>query len=185
MKPLLPSLLSCILFLAGCASAGKPGRIDPETGYIPAASNIAATIVKSEKIDMPRYRDLILTLGGTYFRDQTTALGHFATVVDGHDMEKLLTRENRADIAYDFANPSSWKRIAAGYKPFLVLTPDERVAGGKRHIQLKAFQADTGAEVFAAEVNLTTFSGLMTGANDKNVYYPLYNAFIGWVKSNE
>lgn len=181
---LLPLVLAALL-IAGCATAGRHKQVDPGTGYIPTTYAAVATVIKSEKIDMAKYRDLILTLGGTFFRDQTIAFGWFTTVVDGHDMEKLLIKENKAGIAYDFANPVSWKRISGNYKPFLVLRPDERVADGKRYIQLKACQADTGDEVFTAEVNITSFSGIMTGANDRNVYYPLYNAFIGWVKSNE
>lgn len=182
--PALFPLVLAALLLAGCSTVGKHRPVDPETGYIPTRA-AAAVVVKSGKIDIAKYRDLILTLGGTFFRDQTIAFGWFATVVDGHDMRELLTRENKAGIAYDFANPVSWKRISENYKPFLVLSLDARVADGRRYIQLKAFDADTGAEVFVAEVNMASFSGVMLGASDKNVYYPLYNAFIDWIKSNE
>jgi hypothetical protein len=183
----LPLVLAALLaFLpAGCHTVGQHKEPDPQTGHLPAKPGAVATVVKSEKIDMPKYRDLILTIGGTFFRDQTIAFGWFTTVVDAHDMKDLLIKENKAGVAFDFENPVSWKRISDNYKPFLVLRLDERTAGGKRYIQLKAAPSDAGGDAFVAEVDITTFSGIMTGANDRNVYYPLYNAFIDWVKSNE
>ena len=180
----LATLLTLALLSAGCHTAGKHQTPDSQTGYLPAKPEAVVTVVKSEKIDMPQYRDLILTIGGTFFRDQTIAFGYFKTVVDAHDMKNLLIKENKAGIAFDFENPASWKRISDNYKPFLVLRLDERTADGKKYIQLKAALSDTGADVFVAEINMTNFSGIMTGANDKNVYYPLYNAFMDWIKSN-
>lgn len=186
-KPLFAnSLMLIVLLLAGCSTVGQPSDLDPATGRIKTYSSVTAKVVRSEKINISNYQELILTLGGTFFKEQTIKFGYFKTVVNRADMEKLLIRENKSGIVPDVTNLLSWKKIADNYKPFLVLTIDMRTTGRRdRFAVLKAIQADTATEVFEAEVSLTSFGTIMNGPNDDNVFYPLYNAFIDWVNSNK
>jgi hypothetical protein len=184
-KPTLLLILAGTLALAGCATVGEPAAIDPATGRIKTQSiygETKASLIKSDRVALSKYRPLILTLGGKFFKEQTVKFGYFESVVNREDMEQLLIREGKSDVVSDVTNLLSWKKIADNYKPFLVLKPEVREEGRSSYVQLKAIQADTATEVFVAEVKLDFF---WKGVTDDTVFYPLYNAFIDWVNSNK
>jgi hypothetical protein len=177
------SLILASLLLAGCSSIGKVGEIDPQTGKIKNQSiygEIKPVIVKSEHIDISKYKSLILVLGDTYFKNQTEKFGYFQKVVNRVDMEQLLVSEGKSDIVSDVTNILSWKKINDNYKPLIVLKPDLREEGRTTYAQIKVIEAGTAKEVFVAEVKLDF---MWKGVNDATVYYPLYNAFIEYVNS--
>lgn len=171
--------------LAGCNTIGQPKAIDPATGRIPTQTMFGEgtpVVIKSEKIDLKKYKSFVLALGGDFFRDQTVKLGYFDQVVDREGMEKLLIQNNKSDIVSDVTSLLSWKKIADNYKPFIVLKPDSRSEGNIRYFQLKVIQADTATEVFISEVKMDF---IWKGVNDDTVFYPLYNSFLTWMDQNK
>ncbi|MFP4281824.1 MAG: hypothetical protein ACLFR7_06420 [Opitutales bacterium] len=176
-------LVGAGLLVSGCTTIGEAKAINPETGRIDTnmSYGTAATVVHEESVDMAPYRDLILVLGGDFFREQTELTGYFERVVDREEMERLLITEDLTDLVSDVTNYISWKKIHDNYGPFLVLKPDRRDAGGKDFFQLKVIDPATASDLFVAEVALDY---MWKGVNDDTVFYPLYNAFLDWMEAN-
>lgn len=173
-----------LLAFVGCTSIGEPADIDPQTGKIKTRSiygEVQAQVLISENVNLTYYKDLVLVLGGDFFRDQTQKLGYFGDVVDREAMEKLLIQEGKSDIVSDVTNLLSWKKIADTYKPFLVIEPEVKRDKGTSYFVMKAILADTAEEVFVSRVKLDY---MWKGVNDDTVFYPAYNSFIDWLNKN-
>lgn len=178
------ALLTILLLLAGCTSIGQPAEIDPQTGKIKTRSiygKVHAEVLKSEQVDLTYYKDLVLVLGGNFFREQTQKLGYFGDVVDREAMEKLLIQEGKSDIVSDVTNLLSWKKIADTYKPFLVIEPEIKHEDRTSYFMIKVILADTAEEVFISRVKMDY---MWKGVNDDTVFYPAYNSFIDWLNEN-
>jgi len=170
-------------FFSGCNTIGEPKAINPETGRIDTnlSYGTKANIVHSEQIDLSGHRDLILVLGGDFFREQTELTGYFKKVVNREEMEKLLISEGLTDLVSDVTNYISWKKINDNYGEFLVLKPDTRDEGRSEFIQIKVIDPSKAKDLFIAEVKLDY---MWKGINDDTVFYPLYNAFLDWMEMN-
>jgi hypothetical protein len=179
----LAFLLSMVTVAVHGSALGVAKDLDPVTGKIPIkGAKVAVSVTKSEKVPLPTFKPLLLTLGGDFIRDQADKIGYFSMVVDRQGMEKLLIREGKSDLVTDVTNYLSWKKIADNYKPFLVLKLDTRKEGKDEYVQLKAIRADSADDVFIAEVKLRFTWG---GPNDDKIFYPLFNAFIDWMNKNK
>ncbi len=183
---LLPLLvLASTLFFSGCVTVAKPKAIDPATGRIKTASiygEVKPTVLKSESIDLAKYKPLILVLGDKFIVDQTVQFGFFTEVVSAEQLEAKLIQENKVGDISDVTGLISWKRISENYRPFLVLKPEIRREDGDSFFRFKVYAADTASLVFESEVKIDY---MWKGIGDDVLFYPLYNSFIDWVKAQE
>ncbi len=177
---LIASASILVSLLCSCSTLCEPRSIDPATGRLPyreMSFKGQANVVKSESIDLSRYKGLVLVLGGDYFRDQVARLGIFDTVVDREGMEKALIKAGKDGEISDVTNQISWKKIFTIYKPFLVIKPDTRNEGRSEYFQFKVITPDTADEVFVAESKVDV---MWKGVNDDALFVPLFNAFLDW-----
>lgn len=176
-------LAGCGLLVSGCATFGEARDIDPATGRIQTRSiygKVTATVLKSETVDMGKYRPMILVLGNRFIYEQTVKFGFFGQVVDKETLEKKLIDEGKTDVVSEVTSLISWKKIADNSRPFLVLKPDIRRDGRDEYFQLKVYAADTASEVFTSEVEI---DHMWKGTSDDVLFYPLYNSFIDWARA--
>ena len=146
---------------------------------------VGATILKSDHIKLERYRSFIYMPNGLIIQDPNEITGHFDRVVKSYEeLEQLLVQEGKSNIVSGVFDLLAWKKIADSYKPFLVLKEDVRSEGIHEFIQLRVVQADTADYVFVAEIELSNDESL-SGGFDSAAYYPLYNAFLEWLKQNQ
>jgi hypothetical protein len=110
---------------------------------------------------------------------------HFDRVVKSYgELEQMLVKEGKGNIVSGVFDFLAWKKIADGYKPFLILKHDVRSAGIHEFVQLQVVEAETADYVFVAEIELSGDDRLSEGF-DSAAYYPLYNAFLEWLKQNQ
>lgn len=171
------------LLLAACGTVGQPKAIDPATGRIKTTSiygEVKPVILKSEKIEIDRYDDLILVLADKFIVEQTIKFGRFGEVVTKEQLEEKLIQADKTEGLDGISGPISWKRAAENYKPFLVLRADVVRKDGKAFFNFKVFTADRAALVFESQVEIDY---AWKGIGDDVPFYPLYNSFIDWVKA--
>lgn len=176
-------LSGCGLFVSGCATFGEARDIDPTTGRIKTHSiygQVTATVLKSETVDMGKYRPMILVLGNRFIYEQTVKFGFFGQVFDKETLEKKLIDEGKTDVVSEVGSLISWKKIADNSQPFLVLKPEIRRDGRDQYFQLRVYAADTASEVFTSEVEIDY---MWKGTSDDVLFYPLYNSFIDWARA--
>lgn len=173
--------LALVILAPGCTTVGQAKKLNPETGRINTAAYIKTNVqvLKSSEMDLGQHRDLILVLGGDFFKEQTELTGYFKRVVNRQDMERLLIAEGMENLVSDVTNFLSWKKINDNFGKFLVLKPDFRDEGRVRIFQLKVIDPSNAQDLFIAEIK----SDLFWGVSDDTVFYPLYNAFLDWMES--
>jgi len=171
------------LLLGGCTTVGKPKEIDPATGRIKTSSiygEIKPDILTNRKIEIGRYKDLILVVGDKFVAEQTVCFGFFKEVVTREQLEEKLIQTNKTNGLDGISGPISWKRAAENYKPFMVLKSSVVRKDNTPYFNLKAYTADTAEIVFESEVKMDF---MWKGIYDDVLFYPLYNSFIDWVRA--
>lgn len=179
------SATAALTLLTSCAHIGVVRNIDPQTGRIETNTIIptqAVSVLKSEKIDFLKYRNLALVLGGDYVVNQIREMNIFNEVVDRQGMEKRLIQEGKDSLVSDVTNLISWKKIYDNYEPFLVIQPDFRDENRTSYFQLKVVTPDNAEEVFFCEIKMDY---VWRGVSDEQVFIPCFNAFLDWVDMNK
>lgn len=192
-KTLKWALMSvAVLTVAGCGTTGKV--IEPNSsGYLATGSNGAterAKTVVSEKINLADYKAFALATMGDFAVKQVRELGIFSEVLEIKDLQARIIEKNLQDKVPSLAANDRIGISNAGkyYQKFLWIHFDIEKRDDKRIIKLIATEATTSRDVFVAEREVN--SGALALAygigapNDQNMWYPLFNAMVAWLKSN-
>ena len=171
------------LLLGGCSTVGQPKAVDPTTGRIQTSSiygEVKPTVLTNRKVEIERYKDLILVLGDKFVIEQTARFGFFKEVVTREQLEEKLIQADKTDGLDGISGPISWKRAAGNYKPFLVLKSTVVRKENTPFFNFKVYTADNAELVFESEVKMDF---AWKGIGDDVLFYPLYNSFIDWVRA--
>lgn len=181
-----------ILLIAGCGTTGKV--IKPNSsGYLSTDSNGTTEQAKTdiaEKINLADYKALALVTTGDSAFKQIKELGIFSEVLDIKDLQARIIEKNLQDKVPSLAASDRIGISNAGkyYEKFLWIHFDIEKRDEKKIVKLIATEATSSRDVFVAEREINT--GVMALAygigapNDQNMWYPLFNSLVTWLKSN-
>lgn len=165
-------------FLVGCTTL-KVVEPDPQTGLFPASKS--ATVTKNVAIDIDSKRSLILVPNGDFTINMVKNIGYFDEVIDFVALEKIIIREKLTDVVPSVDDRIGLNKAATAYRPFLWLRWDSRQDGSKRYSQLVLTDPITLEDYFLAE---TLLDHVWAGVNDQNNFYPMFNAFVNYLKEH-
>lgn len=174
MYKYIPIILMALL--AGCTSM-KVVKPDPQTGLFPATKT--ATITKNMNIDLDSKKALILVPNGDFTVNMVKNIGYFDEVINFEDLEKIIIKEDLTDSVPSVDDRIGLNKAAKAYKPFLWLRWDTRQDGSKKYTQLILTDPITLEDYFVTE---TYLDHVWAGVNDQNNFYPMFNAFVKYLK---
>lgn len=162
----------------------KIGTRDPVTGYFPADRK--ASVVVSKQIVLDQRKALILVSDVApsvretdFVVGQVRNIGYFDEVATRIDLEKSVVRNNLGDKVQSVNDRIGIHHAAKHYKPFLWLRHVLTGSGNNRNARLILTDPLTMDDIFVAEVSFTPWS-----LTDQNVWYPMHNALIDYIKQN-
>lgn len=183
MKSLWIACVAAAL-LAGCGTQLKVAQIDEKTGLIKSdiGTVSAATVIVAKTIPLNQLKSMaFVSGGGEYGVEQLKAIKYFEQVLTYDDLQKLVIANNLQDKVPSLNEPIGLNKLYKAYKPFLWVRFKGVRKENKPFLQMIATNPDTMDEVFVSEVQLDY---IWAGVTDQNARYPLFNAFIEWVRKN-
>lgn len=181
-----------LMILSACGTTGKVVKPN-SSGYLTTGSNGAserARTVVSEKINLADYKGFALATVGDSAIKQVRELGIFSEVLDIKDLQTRIIEKNLQDKVPSMAANDRIGISNAGryYQKFLWIHFDVEKRDDKRIVKLIATEAATSKDVFVAErdVDINPLGGafaVSNALNDQNMWYPLFNSLVAWLKS--
>lgn len=172
--------LACflLLFLMGCTNF-KVVHLDEKTGYFPTASQ--AVTKKETPVDLDSMKALILVPDEDFVKGQVINIKYFDQVISFKDLQSAIVKAGLQDKVPSVSDAIGLNKAYTAYKPFLWLRYDQRADGRKAFGQFILTDPKTLEDIFIAEKELDYF---WAGVNDQTTWYPLFNAFIDYIKAN-
>ena len=168
------------MLLTACGTYQQVAEIDASTGLLP--TEVQATTVNSKTFDMDSRKDLLVFVGDNDFViNQVSELDYFEEVLSGEALEAAIVRADLTDKVPTVDGLIGLNNAAKHYKPFVYLDFDSRQEGANGYLQLVLTDAQSMDELFRAERYLDT---IWEGVNDRNTFYPLFNALISYISDN-
>lgn len=176
MRNILLIVLSGVL--TACSSM-KVAQLDPNTGRFPTKT--AATVVKSEKVDLDAFKSLLLLPDNEFVKGQISNVKYFDNTITIDDLETLVITNNLTDKVPSVRDKIGINKAYHAYKPFLWLRFDTREDNGKTYGQFILTKPDTLEDIFIVEKH---FDYVWAGVNDQNTWYPMFNALVDYIDGN-
>lgn len=174
------AIAALAITLTGCGTYQAVAPIDPATGLLP--TEIEATTLKSEKFDLDQRKELLVFVGDNEFVvEQVNTIGYFDEVLGREELEAAIIKADLVDKIPTVEGLIGLNNAAKNYKPFVYLDFDSREEGTNGYLQLVLTDAASMDELFRAERYLDT---IWEGVNDRNTFYPLFNALIKYIEDN-
>lgn len=177
MLKCLTSIL-VVLVLSACTSL-KVVKVDAKTGYFP--SDKKATLVTKKPIDLDARKSLILVPDSDFEASQIRNIGYFEEVMNFSDLERKIITANLGDKVPSVTERIGVNNAAKYYKNFLWFRFERRGSGQDKQVRFILTDALTMEDYFVTETNLGQG---WPGGNDRNNWYPMFNAFIDYIKEN-
>ena len=172
------SIFFIIIYLAGC-SVMQVAELDPETKRFP--TKVQATIVKSINTDLDGLKNLLLLPDNEFVKGQIGNIDYFDETMTIDELETVIVRNNLQDKVPSVKDKIGINKAYKAYKPFLWLKFDTREDGNKIYGQFILIKPDTLEEIFIVE---KYFDYVWAGVNDKNTWYPMFNALVDYIDNN-
>ena len=171
------------LLISACGTKLKVAELDSTTGYLTYKGKVAkATVLTGKKGSLARYNSTVFVMQrGEYAANQMKATKLFKTVLNIEDMQKVVVQNNLQEKVATVTEPIALSRLAKSWKPFLWVDFDKVTKENKPYLRMLAYNPENYETLFSADVYVDY---VWEGTNDQNVSYPLFNAFIDWVKAN-
>jgi len=169
-----------MFFLTACGvSALKIVEMDSKTGHFP--SDKKAAVVKKTAIDIDSRKSLILVFEKNFAKGMVENIGYFEKVITLDDLEKIIIRNNLSDKVPSVKDRIGINNAAKHYMKFLWLRYNIRQDGAKKYAQFILTDALTSEDFFITETHLDR---MHRGINDQNNWYPMFNAFVDYIREN-
>ena len=168
-----------LVFSLSACTVLKVVQVDPMTGYFP--SNKKATVLISKPLDLDISNALILVPNDDFTKGLVVNIGYFREVMTFDDLQKRVIAANLTDKIPSINDRIGVNNAAKYYKDFLWLRYNKRGEGINSYIQLILTDPITMEDYFSTE---TYLDFIWTGVNDQNNFYPMFNAFIDYIKQN-
>lgn len=170
--------LALMILLAGCTTTMKVTKPDPQTKLFPSPKS--ANVIKEMDVDLDSKKSLVLVPNGDFTVDMLKNVGYFDEVITFEELEKILIKENLTETVPSIEDRIGLNKAAKFYKPFLWLRWDSRQDGTREYTQLVLTDPITVEDYLVAE----TYLDHMWGINDRNNFYPMFNALVEYMKRN-
>ena len=181
-KAMLVAVASGLLLSAcGGTTHQKVAEIDPKTGTLQSKGEVAkATVVTAKSGSLARYNSTVfVSHGNDYAVDQMKATKLFKTVLDYNDLQKIVIQNNLQEKVQTINEPIGLSRLAKTWKPLLWVDFRRVTKDNRTYYRMLAINPENLDELFIADVD-----PFWKGVSDQDVRYPLFNAFIDWVRAN-
>jgi hypothetical protein len=181
------SISSMLAAVSGCGGTkGQAVRPGP-TGFLPTNSHgeaAQAQTLVADKIDMRSFKPLALVTANESTITQIRSIGYFTEVISLVELQRRVVEKNVQDKVPSISDRIGINNAARFYGKFLWIHYDTEKRDGKSYVKLVATDPTTLLDVFVAERELVNPMLTWNGYTDQNTWYPLFNSFIAWLKSN-
>lgn len=170
--------------LSGCSTEAQVQALDPDTGYLPTGPNgptAKADVTVDKKVDMAKYKGLMLVTGGDFIQQEVAAIGGFNEVMVTEDLEKHIITAGLQQQVPDVDELIGLNKAYTYYKPFLWFHFSHKQVSYTDYVQFIVTDPGSGEDVFTAQ---KTFDSRMTNVSDQNTWYPMFNSYIDWLREN-
>ena len=177
-------LLLLVSLLCACSTTLKPTTLD-ETGYFGTSTKIRSDSIKTKESFRPEYKKMLYVKTdeknekfNTFYIETFKNMNEFEKVLCKDEMESLVFEKNLTDSVSSVSDKIGLHNLQKEIGPFLVVEPYAEFLGGYNYsANLKAYDPETGKDVLVIENKAFNWAGL-----DKPLFYPLFNAFLEWVR---
>lgn len=176
MKKLAVVLMSLVL---GACTSLKVTQLDEKTGYFP--TNSKAKVVTNKPMDIDARKGLILVPNSEFEKEQIQNIGYFDEVITFDELATKIVQNDLGDKVPALEEKIGVHNAAKYYKPFLWFRVDSRGSGLQQYVQFILTDPLTLEDYFVTETHLDR---LWKGVNDQFNWYPMFNAFIDYIKAN-
>ena len=165
--------------LSACGSVRKISDLDPKTGYLP--TDKTAKVVLSRPIDLDAHRELLLVPTGEFVKGQLQKIGYFGELMTLDDLQTRIVKANLTDKVPTIQDKIGVASAAKYYKHFLWFRYEGKGQGNNQQGRYVLTDPATMEDYFIAETDLDF---VWAGVNDQRNWYPMFNSFIDYIKSN-
>ena len=165
--------------LSACGTMEQVHALDPKTGYISNGGYFEkADVTVDKKVDMAKYKGLLLVSGGDFIHQEVSTIGGFTEIMELDDLEKHVITAGLQQQVPDIQGLIGLNNAYKYYKPFLWFHYYHKKDGNKSYAQFIVTDPGTGDDVF------TTQREVNPPVNDQNTWYPMFNSYIDWLRDN-
>ncbi len=171
------------LVLSACGTQLKVAEVDATGRLVSDKGTVTeASVLQSRTGSLARFNGAVyVSGGGEYGVNQMKATRLFKDVYGYEDLQRLVVSRGLQEQVPSISEPIGLSRLAKAYRPYLWVHFKRVTKDNKPYLQLVASDPENLDELFVAEVHLDF---VWAGVNDQNARYPLFNAFIAWVRRN-
>ncbi|MET0226609.1 MAG: hypothetical protein ABW187_09225 [Dokdonella sp.] len=172
--------------LTACGTKGQAIKPD-SNGYLPTGAQgeaARARTVVAERIDTHDFKGLALVTATDSTVTQVRNLGYFGETIDLKELQRRIVEKGIQDKVPAVNDRIGINNAARYYQKFLWIHYDSEKRDGKSFVKLIGTDPMTLRDVFVAERELVNPILTWNGYTDQNTWYPLFNSFIEWLKSN-
>lgn len=187
LRTLNMMLLPLVLLLGACGTTLKPAEIG-DTGYFETRTQLKSEDVNIHEPFNPEFKGLLYVKidesnerFNTFFIEMFRNMNEFESVVNKSDLEALVLEKGVAEEVRNVSDRIGLNSLANQIGPFLVVEPHAEHEGAYTFTaKLTAFDPSSGRNILELTNEAINWDGL-----DKPLFYPLFNAFLDWVRGNE
>jgi len=180
-------LFSAALLVTGCSTTLKSTNLS-EGGYFSTNAKIVYDGVKKKEEFKEKYKTLLYVKTdeknkqfNSFYIETFKNMNVFEKVYDKELMENMVFEKKLTGSVFSISDKIGLHSLQKHIGPFLVVEPYvEWVKGYEFKAELKAYDPETGKDVLVIENKAFNWAGL-----DKPLFYPLFNAFLEWVRGEE
>ncbi len=171
-------LLSAMSLMGACTHMRITER-NPKTGRFPTRK--VASVVKSVKTDLDRYKSLLLLPDNDFVRGQINNINYFEETISVEQLEEAIVEKGLRDQMPSIRDQVGIRKAITAHKPFLWLQFKTRHVGALVFGQFVLIRPDDLEELFVVEKE---FDYAVAGVNDQNTWYPMFNAMVDYIDLN-
>lgn len=181
------SLTAALGLVAGCGTAIETTDLQDNGRYPEYSALEPSEILVSQTIDFSIYRRMAVTLTHNdehekypgFFRDSIAQYGLFDEVLSRTDLEARVIADGLTGQIEDISGPIGLNQASEHYGPFMGLIMKAGIGTSAMTINLRATDPRTADVLFEAERD-----GIPLISPDQSGFFPIFNAFADWAKSN-
>lgn len=165
--------------LTACGSVKKVSDLDQKTGYLPTEHK--ARVILNKPIDLDKHKALLLVPTGEFVKGQIEKIGYFGELMTVDELQSKIVKANLTDKVPTIQDKIGVASAAKHYKHFLWFRYEGKGQGTNQQGRYVLTDPATMEDYFIAETDLDF---VWVGVNDQRNWYPMFNSFIDYIKSN-
>lgn len=181
------AILLSFLFFGGCSTDFEARGIDPQSGYLPTSMSSSvpvkkADVLANQKTDLSRYGGSLLVFGGDFFQQEAMDIGGFTDIFTMEDLQKRVIARGLQDKVPSVEDLIGLNKAYKEYKPFLFLRfKEDKESDNNFYLKLIVTDPGSAQDIFVAQIKSC---GSAVCEHDQDIWYPLFNSYIDWLRAN-